>query len=67
MELDLTMEQVKQLCYFHHEATRPGYLSRKIEYLVKPYEGRFGVGYTVLKPMYKTTRYCKCEYWIFKE
>ncbi len=45
-----------------------GYVSRKKYYgnacKVEKYSGRYGSGYKVLRPCWKSTQYCYCEYWI---
>lgn len=51
---------------YHHTATKRGYVSRKLEGIVKPYIGRFGNGYIVLRPRYDTTQYIYCDYYITK-
>lgn len=43
------------------------YVSRKIENLPQPqpYKGKFGKGFIVLNPCYKSTRYSYITYYIF--
>lgn len=48
----------------HHVALTKGYVSRKSEGAVVAYDGKFGKGVKVLRPNYKSTRYCIVEYWI---
>ena len=50
----------------HHVALARGYVSRKPGAMPKiiPYNGRFGMGYKVLRPCYHTTRFVWCEYWV---
>lgn len=48
----------------HHTATMRGYISRKVECVVKPYVGRFGIGVKVLTPRTDTTRYVYVSYYI---
>lgn len=48
----------------HHTASRRGYVSRKYEGIVKPYSGKFGVGYVVMLPRWDTTNYCYIQYYI---
>ena len=53
----------------HHHATTRGYVSRKAdidELPAKPYNGKFGKGYTVKTPRWDSTQYCYIEYWIEK-
>lgn len=54
-------------CYHHHTAAARGYISRKIDELVKEYNGKFGRGYKVMKPRFDTTQYIYVEYWIVEE
>lgn len=56
--------------YLHHTAYYKGYVSRKADYdhlPVTPYKGRFGTGYTVDLPSYRSTRYCRRQYYVLKE
>lgn len=52
--------------YIHHTASRRGYISRKSDGKIEPYEGRFGVGYILLTPRYDTTQYVNIIYYIRK-
>lgn len=48
---------------YHHTATMRGYTSRKTPGLeVCKYNGRFGVGYIVIRPRYDTSRYVYIDY-----
>ena len=49
---------------FDHGATERGYISRKIDYKIVPYIGRFGIGVKVIFPRYDTTQYFNIEYHI---
>lgn len=49
-----------------HTSTLSGYVSRKKEFEVKPYVGRFGIGVKVLSPRYDSSRYVWCSYYILK-
>ena len=51
----------------HHKATMRGYVSRKKDYVVKPYLGRFGIGFKVLRPRFDTTQYIDCTYFVLQE
>ena len=49
----------------HHTALTREYISRKNPDGVKEsYSGKFGTGYTVKKPNWKSTRYSLIECWI---
>ena len=50
--------------YYHHSASRRGYVSRRCKPQVEPYKGRFGEGYIVVKPRWDTTQYVGIEYHI---
>ena len=57
--------ELKRLGFrFDHGATGIGYVSRKIDYKIIPYVGRFGIGVIVLFPRYDTTQYVNIEYHI---
>lgn len=49
---------------FDHVSTLSGYISRKKEYELSPYMGRFGIGVKVLIPRYDSSRYIYCMYYI---
>lgn len=51
----------------HHKATMRGYVSRKKDYVINPYVGRFGIGFKVLKPRFDSTQYIDCTYFVLKE
>ena len=49
----------------HHTALTRGYVSRKCpEGIRERYSGKFGTGYTIKKPNWKSTQYCYIEYWV---
>ena len=50
----------------HHTALMRGYVSRKKRYVIKPYIGRFGIGFKVLQTMFETTQYVRCTYFVQK-
>ena len=49
---------------YHHTGSRMGYVSRRRDGIVKPYRGRFGEGYIVLRPRWDTTSYIYVDYYI---
>ena len=49
---------------FDHSASERGYISRKIDYNIVPYIGRFGIGVKVIFPRSDTTQYVDIEYHI---
>ena len=49
---------------YHHTATERGYVSRKKDYVIKPYIGRFGIGFKVLQPRFDTSQYIDCTYFV---
>lgn len=51
---------------YSHTSTLSGYVSRKKEFEVNPYVGRFGIGVKVLSPRYDSSRYIWCSYYILK-
>lgn len=61
----ITITRLQELGYRKVKtSTARGYVSRKMNYVVQDYKGRYGEGYKVLYPRYDTTRYCTCEYWV---
>ena len=54
---------------FHHDAWSRGYISRRTardeSYSVHSYSGRFGSGFVVYKPSFKSTSYHIVEYYIY--
>ena len=57
--------ELKELGFrFDHSASERGYISRKIEYKIVPYIGRFGIGVKVIFPRYDTSQYVDIEYHI---
>ena len=54
---------------FSHDAWHRGYISRKTardeSYPVYTYGGRFGSGFVVYKPSFKSTSYYVVEYYIY--
>ena len=57
--------ELKRLGFrFDHVATERGYISRKIDYKIIPYIGRFGIGVKVIFPRYDSTKYVNIEYHI---
>lgn len=65
----MTFETLKNdpAYYFHHSASREGYVSRKLGRIVEPYKGKFGEGYIVLHARWDTTRFVYVSYYIKKE
>lgn len=61
-ELDIKLENTGYK--YSHTSTLSGYVSRKKEFEIKPYVGRFGIGVKVLAPRYDSSRYIWCSYYI---
>lgn len=52
---------------YHHTAKALGYVSRstkKEEYEIEPYLGRFGKGYKIHTPCFDSTRYHDISYYV---
>ena len=50
---------------FHHRSLTQGYVSvKQTEGIKKPYDGKFGVGYTIRHHNPNSTRYCWLDYYI---
>ena len=67
--LEATVKIEKQLIdeglIFHHIAWERGYLSRKESPFLTKYKGKFGEGYKLHIPTYKSTHYHIIEYFVF--
>lgn len=50
----------------HHTAFFRGYVSRKSEGIVEPYEGKFGSGYTLKTPFYNSSTYSHITYFVWR-
>ena len=70
----MTYQELKQrasegVLRFDHDAYTRGYISRKTahdeSYPVYSYAGRFGSGFVVHKPSFKSTSYHIVEYYIY--
>lgn len=48
----------------HHSAYFQGYVSRKIDGIVEPYNGRFGKGYALRESNWSSTRYSWITYFV---
>lgn len=61
-----TLEEIKENCKLHHTALCRGYVSRKsnAEPVIEEYSGRFGRGYKVYSPNWRSTEYCYVSYYI---
>ena len=66
MNRNQMIERLKKDGYkAHHTSKKRGYISRKENgYDIYPYAGRFGKGYAMETPTWKSTRYCDITYWI---
>ena len=51
----------------HHIASKREYVSRKVDAYIRPYKGKFGIGYVALLPRWDTTMYCWIAYYVEKE
>lgn len=65
----MTIEELKNSPEYieHHTASRRGYISRKSDGRIEPYDGRFGKGYVILRPRWDTTQYINVTYFVEKE
>ena len=58
-------ECLEKLGYkYHHTSSMNGYVSRKKDFEIKPYVGKFGLGVQILLPRYDSSRYVFCIYHI---
>lgn len=64
----LTVKDLDRHIYkFHHESLVAGYVSRKTpidDLPIYEYHGRYGNGFIIYLPNYKSTRYCRARYYI---
>ena len=59
------LERLENMGYSEHHTSRcRGYVSRKIDGVIRPYRGKFGEGYAVLSPAWDSTTYCYITYYI---
>lgn len=49
---------------YHHSAWAKGYVSRKLECIIESYAGRFGKGFKVFYPCYRSTWFCRVQHYI---
>lgn len=47
-----------------HTSYKRGYVSRKIDGIVSGYDGRFGKGFVVSAPCFKSTQFCYVTYYV---
>lgn len=52
---------------YHHTAKFLGYVSRKKEHELFLYKGRFGTGFIVAYPNFRSTMFCYISYFIIEE
>lgn len=48
---------------YHHTSLARGYVSRKSDGFIVDYNGRFGRGYKLYRPNFRSTRYCYVDYY----
>lgn len=65
----MTIEELKNNPEYmeHHTASRRGYVSRKSDGRIEPYDGKFGKGYVILSPRWDTSQYVWITYYIKRE
>lgn len=68
MENEMTIEKVTGDKNFSMKKSSwaRGYISRKTEGKIEPYTGRYGNGYKIHRPTYRSTQYHIVEYYIGK-
>ena len=49
---------------YHHSALSRGYISRKLECVIEDYKGKFGVGFKVSYPNYRSSQYKIVQYYV---
>lgn len=50
---------------YSHSAIQRVYCKRTVEGFVEKYEGRFGSGFKIHKPYWKSSAYHRIEYWLY--
>ena len=61
---DKTVGEIETNMKLHHVALTRGYVSRKTAGIVREYKGKYGNGYIIDKPNFKSTQYFYREYYI---
>lgn len=62
----MDIKTIKANYTLHHTARAARYVSRKIDGIVEPYNGRFGRGYVIYSPAWDSTRFCYKDYYVEK-
>ena len=65
-EKEVNFDDVIGTATYHHSALARGYVSRKLECIIEDYTGKFGTGYKVSYPNYRSPRYKVIQYYIFE-
>lgn len=64
---EVNFDEIIGAARYHHSALRAGYISRKLECVIEDYNGKFGQGFRVLYPNYRSTRYMIVQYYILEK
>ena len=64
MDNDERVAYIRENLHHHHTAWTRGYVSRKCDGIAHEYHGRYGDGWTIISPSWKSTTYCHIEYYI---
>ena len=64
MSNDKRVAYIRKNFEHHHTAWKRGYVSRKCDGIAQEYHGRYGDGWVILTPSWKSTEYCHVEYYI---
>lgn len=59
-----SLDDIERNYTLHHSAWYRGYVSRKLDGIAEPYNGRFGCGWKIFRPSWASTTYCHVEYWV---
>ena len=64
MDNDERVAYIRENLHHHHTAWTRGYVSRKCDGIAHECHGRYGDGWIILAPSWKSTEYCHVEYYI---
>lgn len=60
----MTPKEIKEQYKEGHTSLARGYVSRRLpEGIAKPYKGKFGEGWKIYTPSWKSTKYCYVTYY----
>lgn len=67
VEKETTIKEIEKIAHEHHTSWARGYISRRTGGVLMKYEGKFGKGFVLHEPSWRSTFYHHVTYYIFKE